>query len=758
MNRIHLKFLAILLLFTALGFSIYSNTLDSPFVFDDLARIKENPYIHLTQLNFKDILKVGFSKRSSKNRPIGNISFALNYYFHKYDLRGYHVVNIIIHVLTGFFLYWFLKITLNLPTVRSRYEHPDLIAFFAALLWLVHPVNTQSVTYIVQRLNSMAAMFYVLSLLLYLNGRLTQTKPKSWLWFVGSAFSWILALGCKQNSATLPFFVFLYEWYFFQNLNREWLKHKLKYFIGIIIIFGFIALLYLGPNPLEKFTSFKDFSNKEFTFTERVLTQFRVVIYYLNLFFFPHPSRLNLDYDYPLSHSLFNPLTTLLSLCFIIGSLGLAVFLAKKERLISFGIFWFFGTLVIESSILPLAIIFEHRTYLPYVLVGVVPVLLIYRYIKIDWLKLGLLSAVLILFSIWTFERNRDWKDDVTIWADAVKKSPNKARPHNNLGEALAKQEKTDEAINHYLKALQIKPNFAEAYQNLGVALGLKGKTDEAINSYHKALEIRPGYAKAHMGLGVELFNRNRVEEAIDHYYKALKLNPGSDEAHNNLCGTFLKLGNPERAINHCREALRTNPLLAEAHNNLGISLMQAGPIDQAIEHFREALRINPEFSAANNNIQGALAIQKKIKEDMEKIQKALINDPDNPALHYELGILFIYRGKLDKAVNQFKKVILLRPQFSQAQNELAWVYAKKEEYRKAISLFYKLLEKQPENAVVYYNLACMYSRLNKPKVSFDWLRKAIDKGYNRWDIIKYDSDLANLRKTPYYEEIVKGH
>ena len=212
MNRIHLKFLAIFFLFTALGFSIYSNTLDSPFVFDDLKRIKENPYIRINKLGFKEIFNAAFSKESAQNRPIGNISFALNYYFHKYDLKGYHIVNIIIHVLTGFFLYWFLKITLNLPTVRSRCQHSDLIAFFAALLWLVHPVNTQSVTYIVQRLNSMAAMFYVLSLLLYLNGRISQTKPKSWLWFVGSALSWILALGCKQNSATLPFFIFIYEW------------------------------------------------------------------------------------------------------------------------------------------------------------------------------------------------------------------------------------------------------------------------------------------------------------------------------------------------------------------------------------------------------------------------------------------------------------------------------------------------------------------------------------------------------------------
>jgi tetratricopeptide (TPR) repeat protein len=185
---------------------------------------------------------------------------------------------------------------------------------------------------------------------------------------------------------------------------------------------------------------------------------------------------------------------------------------------------------------------------------------------------------------------------------------------------------------------------------------------------------------------------------------------------------------------------------------------MQEGPIDQAIAHFRKALQINPEFSDAINNLKRALAVQEKIKADMQKIQKALITAPDNPTLHHELGFLFIYRGELDKAIYQYKKVLLLRPNFSQAQNELAWVYAKKEEYQKAISLFNKILEKRPDNAVVHYNLACMYSRLNKPKASFDWLRKAIAKGYNRWDIIKHDSDLANLRKTKYYREFVKDH
>jgi uncharacterized membrane protein len=152
-----------------------------------------------------------------------------------------------------------------------------------------------------QRLNSMAAMFYMLSFWLYLKGRLVENRQKNWLWFAGSGLVWILALGCKQIAAILPFSVFLYEWYFFQDCKSDWLKRNLKYVFLLLFLFGLVALLFTGLNPAEKMASISDYKLKEFTFLQRVLTQPRVIIYYLSLIFFPHPSRLNLDYDFPLS-------------------------------------------------------------------------------------------------------------------------------------------------------------------------------------------------------------------------------------------------------------------------------------------------------------------------------------------------------------------------------------------------------------------------------------------------------------------------
>ena len=647
MNLSVMKSTIIVLLFIILGFGIYSNTMEVPFYFDDIERIKENPHIRMTNLSFREIGEAGF--KGSSTRPIAFITFALNYYFHQYDPMGYHIVNIFIHLFNGILLYLFVKTTLQFPPGspkrdQSAYQglNPSFIAFFTALVWLVHPIQTQSVTYIVQRLNSLAAMFYLISFLCYIKGRLCEhqrlhnlqseksTKIKAprssrlntsrgskgnmqpagqyhYLWFMGSAVAWILALGCKQTAATLPFFILLYEWYFFQDLSRDWLRRNLKYFLGIIILFGLIAFIYLGLNPWEKILSLNAFAKKEFIYTERVLTQFRVVIYYLGLLFYPNPSRLNLDYDFPLSHSLIEPVTTILSLGLIIGLVGLAVYLAKKDRLISFCILWFFGNLIIESSIIPLAIIFEHRTYLPSMLVCLIVVMVASRYIKQRWFVTALLCVVVLLFSIWTYQRNDVWKDAVSFWSDNVRKSENKARPRNNLGNALFRQDKLEDSIIQYREALRINPQYANAHNNLGLALASQGSLQEAINHFSESLRIKPDYAKAHYNLGIALVNHGIIEEAISHLSEAVRINPDYALAHYSLGVVLGRQGSLKEAIGHFAEAIRADPGYAQAHYALGLALSNQGDLEGAVKHFSEALRINPDHAGARTNLESAL-------------------------------------------------------------------------------------------------------------------------------------------------------
>jgi len=750
----------------------------------------------------------------------------LNYYFHQYEPAGYHLVNVIVHIVSGILLWLFLKKTLGLKSVRFEKNQAEWIALVAALLWLVNPVQTQSVTYIVQRLNSMAAMFFLLSFIFYQNGRLTGKKGRRWAWYSAAALGWLLALGCKQNTATLPFFIFLYEWYFFKDLSTDWLKRNLKYFIIVIAVFIVVVLIFLGSKPIDRLTSISDFAHLEFTLAERVMTQFRVVIYYLSLILFPHPSRLNLDYDFPLSYSLMNPPTTLLSLLGIIGLIALGIFLAKKQRLISFCIFWFLGNLVIESSVIPIAIIFEHRVYLPSMLVWLVPVILIRRNIKTPWPTVALSSVLLVIFSYWTVERNGVWRDAVTLWADCVKKSPNKARTYSNLGTAQKRQHmidkarqnfrkalaldpnladahynlgnildedgQTDEAIEHYRKAIERKPDFVEARNNLGVALLNQGKIDEAVEQflnalklnpdfaltynnlglanfkqgqinaaidyYDKALELDPAMAEAHFNLGAALLDLGKNEQGIYHLQKAVQLDPDHAQAHNNLGGYLLSQSKIDEALGHLRRALEINPNLAQAHNNVGIIMIQRGNLKAAITHFQDAVRLKPDFQLAQSNLQKALAIRNNRGMEAENIQKALKNKPDDPELHYQLGNFYLGNEEFALAIAEFESALTLQPKFLAARHNLAMAYAANRQYDQALAAFNKLIELDPDNAGNYYNIAALYALQNKLPDSIAWLKLAIDKGYRNWELIKTDKDLANIRNSPEYQQLVKGH
>ena len=617
----HMRECLMLLLTAVLVLFIYSNTLEGPFTFDDDSNIQNNPNIPLTELTLGGIIRAGFES-SASNRPVANISFALNYYFHQYNVMGYHLVNILIHITAGILIYLFIRTTLNTPTLRSKYATDRWIPFFTALLWLVHPIQSQSVSYIVQRMNCMAAMFYVLSLLLYAKARLAGSKRKRWVLFAGCAFAGVLALGSKETAASLPFFLFLYEWYFFQDLSLTWLKRHFLSFATILILLALLAFMYLGANPLESILY--SYQGRDFTWTQRFLTEFRVVIFYISLLIFPHPSRLNLDHDFPLSHSLFEPTTTLLSIVAIAGLIGLAIYVAKKQRLMSFCILWFLGNLLIESSVIGLEIIFEHRIYLPSMLVCLMAVTLAYRYAKPKWLRVGVLCALVMVCCVWTYERNSVWSNEVALWNDCVEKSPNKARPHNNLGLALAEQGDLEEAVGHFSEALRINPDHVLANYNLGTALVQQGNLKEAIVHFSEALRIQPEYADAHCNLGLALAKQGRIDDAIRHYLEALRIKPNYAEAHNNLGNALQKQGQIEDAIYHYSKALNIKPEYENAHHNLGFALAKQGRINDAIKHYLEALRIKPNLAEAHNNLGNALSYQGNIEGAIDHYREAL--------------------------------------------------------------------------------------------------------------------------------------
>ena len=613
---------------------IYSNTLNVPFVFDDLDNILDNRHIRLTGLDLAGLYEAAF-KSLHPARPLANISFALNYYFGKYEVTGYHLVNIAIHLINGILVYFLVLLTFRqLHKTRDNTDKqiPEfsiaLVSLFAASIFVAHPVQVQSVTYIVQRMNSLAAMFYFLALLLFITGRLAEIKSRRLLLWSGCLGSWVLALGCKQTAATLPLIILLYEWFFFQDLNREWIRKNAGYLVGTALLLVFISVVYLGDDPLERILA--SYKYREFTIGERLLTQSRVIVYYLSLLIVPAPSRLNLLPDFTLSHSLFDPLTTFLSLLVLAGLIISAICFARQQRLISFCIFWFFINLGIESSVIGLEIIFEHRLYLPMFafamaagyLVSIFPSerLILYS---------SCMLVIIIVLGTATYSRNKAWTGVVTLWADVVSKNPHSYRAHYNLGKSLQNEGMIDQAIIHYYKAISLKPLHAGAHNNLGIALIDKKLYAEAASHFNKVIEINPLSADAHANLGVALEKLNRHEDAINHYAKALQINHAHVKAHYLIGSALQEQGKPEQAKYHLTKTLELKPDQPMAHNNLGVILIDQGKVDDAIVHFSNAIRLNPRFAFAYFNLAYAQRLSGNIKTACSNYRTGLKLKPD---------------------------------------------------------------------------------------------------------------------------------
>jgi hypothetical protein len=360
----HLQHVVAAGLIIGVALAAYSNSFSVPFYFDDRFNILENRDVQIKVLTWDQVEQLIKNTYKESIRVFSYFTLALNYYFGGVNVFGYHLVNFIIHVASGIFLYWFLMLTFTLPHLKEKYGRISYrVALFGSLIFIAHPIQTQSVTYIVQRMASMAGMFYLLTMVLYIKGRLVSGLVRH-VYFLGMALSYLLGVFSKENVAILPLFIALYEFYFFQNLDLSPRGKKVLIFLTGVLL-GLLAFGFMiwGKRYID--LTIEGYQYYTFTLSERVLTQFRVVLYYLTLLIYPNPSRLNLDYDFPISRTIFDPPTTILSIFIITGLIGYSFWVAKKRPVLSFFILWYFGNLVIESSFFPLEMVFEHRLYLP---------------------------------------------------------------------------------------------------------------------------------------------------------------------------------------------------------------------------------------------------------------------------------------------------------------------------------------------------------------------------------------------------------
>jgi tetratricopeptide (TPR) repeat protein len=497
-------------------------------------------------------------------------------------VRGYHAVNLLIHILNALLVYLLVRLTLRTPALEGSAlrERSGEVALLSGLLFVSHPVQTEAVTYVFQRFASLCAFFSLVSVTSYAGSRLTEKGAVRYLLYTLSLVSLLLAMKTKENAFTVPVVIALYEGLFFRGSGLRRALVLAPLLLTMLVVPLSLAGL---DRPLDEVIGglggvsrgYSGLSRMDYLFTE-----FRVLATYIRLLFLPVNQ--NVDYDYTLFTSALS-MPVLLSMAFILATLlfsGCLLFLSRNKdaalRLVSFGMLWFFITLSVESGVIPIfMLINEYRLYLPsagaFVALGagisLAAGVLGERRIRA---ALALIAAVIVLaLSVATYERNAAWRSRISLWEDAAEKSPLKLRPHVNLGLAYYNAGMVDEAISEYRAALGLAPEEEKVHLNLALAYQRKGLTDMAIEHYFSSLRLNPSSVQALNNLGLAYYEKGLLEEAVRHYKKALRLDPDSAVLHLNLGRAYLKKGLLQDAEVEFREALRLRPGLKEAVDNL---------------------------------------------------------------------------------------------------------------------------------------------------------------------------------------------
>jgi len=630
----------VLLFFFIVGFLIYSNTFDAPIHYDD-SHVFANR-------NFENVLgEAAFST----TRYIGDLTFAFNKWLSGPEVFSYHMVNVLIHVCTAFWVYLLLFHILFFPGNRQAFHSPsskqapkfalppgkDLYfwpAFFGGMIFLVHPLATQGVTYITQRYASLATLFYLASIVFYLKARgITWHwqherhkmdlqhpffRPRHLCWYSLSVVMAVLAMYTKEQSLTLPVILLLIEFFLVQpnldNAGRRGLYLLPLLATGLIIPYHHLTFFRLPSAPGEAARILPSWGQDNLTRSTYFLSQLGVIWnIYLKLLVFPQGQ--SIEHDFLVSHSLLHPVT----LGAFLGLLSLAILAlatSRKYPLVGFSFIWFCVTISVTSSIIPNSIfVAEHRVYLPMVGLSFL-VAGLYRYTRRPRLFWSMAIPVVLLFSILTLMRNFVWKDGVTLWGDALQNTQKFSRAYNNYAAALANAGRLDEAVAAYKKVLAMpnetfKRSNAEkllALHNLPAVYADKSMHEEALSGYQALIYLYgEDTEKGPFSLATVYFNMGNLfadvkeyEKAVDLYQKGLEITPPRNKrlmshALTNVGWVLSLLERYEKAEIALQRAVACNPRAAKAYLHLG-NLYSRYPARraEAVAYYKHYLELEP--------------------------------------------------------------------------------------------------------------------------------------------------------------------
>jgi protein O-mannosyl-transferase len=616
------------ILIAIIGILAYANSFNNAFQFDDGYHIVDGAKIK----NFDNVLKASHWKAIG-NRPFAFFTLAVNYQLNKLNVTGYHIANLLFHILAGFMAFLLTLEIMSLEIFKKNKiinDYKVLIALFTAFIFIAHPIQTQAVTYIIQRMTVLAGFFYMWAVLLYIRGRKAHLQKQSvrkwkpYALYAGAFIAGIFGFLSKQNAVTFPLAFILAEVFFIrddkQKIDRKFL-FVLSSIVGLIILLG----LLINGLPAE----YDKISRSEYLFT-----QFRVLVKYWQLLFLPVNQ--HLDYFFMISMTLWG-INELLSLLFLLLTIALGVWLFRKNWIIpSFAIFWFYLTLSLESSIIPIRdVIFEHRLYsATFGFAFGISYLAFYflssKNLKYPVIALSILTLVYVGASL---NRNRVWKNPYTLWSDSVKKSPKRERAWYWLATYYMTEKDNENALKCYDTSIKCNPRFPLAYNGRGNLKKTTGDLQGAVNDYDKAITIDPAYITAYYNRGIAYAALDKLDEAIKDYDKSVSL------------------GNTTAAVYY-------NRANAERRNK---------DYTAAIEDYNTALKIDPSHALSYFNRGLTKAKLEKHQEAIKDIDLAINLDPKNHLFYNGKGVSLIALGNYQEAISNFSACLKINPDFGQA-------------------------------------------------------------------------------------------
>jgi len=575
-----------------------------------------------------------------------NFTFAINYASGGVTPWGYHAVNLAIHILAGLTLFEIVRRTLAQPPLRERFGAAENeLAWAMAVLWTVHPLQTESVTYLSQRAESLMGLFYLMTLYGFIRG---TSSPRRGLWFMVSIVACLLGMGTKEVMVSAPLMVLLYDRTFLSGSIREAWRRRRSLYLALgstWILLGYLVATANGRGGSAGF-------GVKMAWWQYALTQTWAIAHYLRLSVWPHPLLFDYGTDIITAARQVAPCVVTVALLVV----GTAISLWRWP-LVGFVACWFFAILAPSSSIVPVATqtVAEHRMYLPLLAAIALTLGPAWRAGRNMWTRFGwpdrarvqlqtaTALALALALGVTTFQRNSQYRTAESIWADVVAKRPYNARAEDSLGVALVDEGKLTEAIELFNRALRANPKYGLGHYDLGSALQSQGRMEEAVQQYRQAIECQPDLARPRYNLGCIFASQGRFAEAIQEY----------------------------------QDALRLEPLASEVRNNLGVALASSGRLDEAIVQFQRAVELRPDFVEAQVNWGHALAKQTSFPEAIRHYREALRFDPKNAGVHYDLAIALANDGDLAQSTEQLREAARLNPDLPEVHSALAKVLEK---------------------------------------------------------------------------------